>query len=311
MVGFSNLAGLFMPTKIKMLFVFLAIGAIFSVLSFSDVFRGAHSELIRDLAKPFPLGLEEDADHDGLSNTDESYWNTDFQNPDTDGDGFLDGEETISRHDPTIPGPDDALLDLNITKKMANLAVAGIAEGSLKPGSPDYEESVDDLTLSIIDDGLRSLSPEDPPKITTVDPSKENQQKYVYVTETIWELFLKSFIEEMKNLEPKLELTNNGGFNNDEFIIYFSLKSKEFQDIANQLTKVNVPQNWKDEHVNFYRLISKLLISNKALAEANEDTIKATLAFSLLGNAADEFAPLIKRYTDKIDYLKLSLQVVR
>ena len=122
----------------------------------------------------------------------------------------------------------------------------------------------------------------------------------MYVTETIWELFLKSFMEEMKNLEPKLELTNNGGFNNDEFIIYFSLKSKEFQDIANQLTKINVPQNWKDEHVNFYRLISKLLISNKALAEANEDTIKATLAFSLLGNAADEFAPLIKRYTDKI-----------
>lgn len=50
-----------------------------------------------------------DDDGDGLSNADERVWGTATTNPDTDGDGFKDGEEVAARHNPTIPGPNDAL----------------------------------------------------------------------------------------------------------------------------------------------------------------------------------------------------------
>lgn len=50
-----------------------------------------------------------DDDNDGLSNNDEVFWGTDLKNPDTDGDGYLDGEEVAADHDPTIPAPDDKL----------------------------------------------------------------------------------------------------------------------------------------------------------------------------------------------------------
>ena len=65
--------------------------------------------------------MDQDADKDGLTNREESTWNTDFENPDSDGDGFLDGEEVASGHDPLKPGPDDALLlgsDVNVTDKV-------------------------------------------------------------------------------------------------------------------------------------------------------------------------------------------------
>lgn len=50
-----------------------------------------------------------DDDGDGLSNADERQWGTNPNNRDTDGDGFVDGEEVRNRHNPTIPGPNDTL----------------------------------------------------------------------------------------------------------------------------------------------------------------------------------------------------------
>lgn len=50
-----------------------------------------------------------DDDSDGLSNADEAVWGTDPNNPDTDGDKYLDGEEVKANHNPTIPSPNDKL----------------------------------------------------------------------------------------------------------------------------------------------------------------------------------------------------------
>lgn len=50
-----------------------------------------------------------DPDHDGLNNSDEATWGTDPNNPDTDGDKYLDGEEVKAGHNPTIPAPNDKL----------------------------------------------------------------------------------------------------------------------------------------------------------------------------------------------------------
>ncbi len=51
----------------------------------------------------------EDFDNDGLPDEIETIYGTDPNNPDTDGDGYTDGEEIASGYDPLIPG--DAKLD--------------------------------------------------------------------------------------------------------------------------------------------------------------------------------------------------------
>jgi hypothetical protein len=50
-----------------------------------------------------------DDDVDQLSNSDEALWGTDRKNPDTDNDGYLDGEEVRANYNPTIPSPNDKL----------------------------------------------------------------------------------------------------------------------------------------------------------------------------------------------------------
>lgn len=52
-----------------------------------------------------------DDDADGLTNSDESLWGTDTKNPDTDADGYFDGEEVKANYNPTIPSPNDKLPD--------------------------------------------------------------------------------------------------------------------------------------------------------------------------------------------------------
>lgn len=48
-----------------------------------------------------------DHDHDGLADWEEELYGTDPNNPDTDGDGYLDGEEVASGYNPAKKAPND------------------------------------------------------------------------------------------------------------------------------------------------------------------------------------------------------------
>jgi len=50
---------------------------------------------------------EKDSDNDGLKDWEENLYKTDSVNPDTDADGYLDGEEINSGHNPLVKGPND------------------------------------------------------------------------------------------------------------------------------------------------------------------------------------------------------------
>ncbi|MBU2579676.1 thrombospondin type 3 repeat-containing protein [Patescibacteria group bacterium] len=64
--------------------------------------------------------MTNDPDHDGLDDWEEKIHKTDPRNPDTDGDGYSDGEEVASGYDPLKKAPDDKLAsaDKSDSKKM-------------------------------------------------------------------------------------------------------------------------------------------------------------------------------------------------
>lgn len=57
-----------------------------------------------DAAQEKDAELKRDDDNDGLTNIQEDLYKTDRNNPDTDGDGFLDGDEVHNGYDPLGPG---------------------------------------------------------------------------------------------------------------------------------------------------------------------------------------------------------------
>lgn len=90
-----------------------------------------------------------DDDNDGLPNTEETRWGSNPTNPDTDGDGYLDGEEIAARHNPIVPAPNDLLPAGAVPPPAAPAIVPGpltnvdqyFAEGlDLTLGTKDFSE---------------------------------------------------------------------------------------------------------------------------------------------------------------------------
>jgi hypothetical protein len=65
--------------------------------------------------EPAEPELSKDSDSDGLTDIEEKMYGTDYRNPDTDGDTFLDGNEVFHRYDPLGVAP-STLLDTGAVK---------------------------------------------------------------------------------------------------------------------------------------------------------------------------------------------------
>ena len=107
--------------KIPLVVIILAIALIIGGLIF--VLKHSNKESL--LGTKYEENLQ-DSDNDGLKDWEEELYKTDLRNPDTDGDGYLDGEEVNSGHNPLIKAPGDKLTfyplplgdKYNITKKV-------------------------------------------------------------------------------------------------------------------------------------------------------------------------------------------------
>ena len=287
-----------MTNQIKALLVFLAILAAVSVFSFFDVLGGVRA-VFNDPPKPLPLGLEEDADQDGLSNTDESYWNTNFQNPDTDGDGFLDGEEVVSGFDPREPSshelgdsladtvygaPKDVDIDFNITEDLTEMMVLGINAQDLKPGVDDqkFETGVNALSLSVIDNFYKTQAL---PLATTniIANSAENQTAYLNAIANIVKGDLLDFPQKA-NL--------NAGVTGQ--LSFFSAKSNQYKVSYDRISALNIPEDWLDIHNNILNLLYRFYLNYRYIAGYDSDILKATLALTELSNLNIELPSLLK-----------------
>ncbi len=66
--------------------------------------------------------LSKDTDSDGLTDIEEKMYGTDYRNPDSDSDTFLDGNEVFHRYDPLGVAP-ETLLDTGAVKVFSDVAL--------------------------------------------------------------------------------------------------------------------------------------------------------------------------------------------
>ncbi|MBI2674372.1 MAG: hypothetical protein HYX22_01375 [Candidatus Yanofskybacteria bacterium] len=298
-----------MPIKIKIFISFLGLVAV------SLAYLGLKNLKIDSNIKPnqaninAPLERDADWDNDGLTNREESYWNTDPNNPDTDGDGYLDGEEVASGHDPLKPGPDDKLPapeDLNITDKVSALMAAGYYAGDLSTDTePEvYNKALADISTEMILDGIQTLTPNDidVAKIIFSSDSKSAQETYLNVVGTIIQVDLWG---QLVN-EPRV-----AGIKFSEFFTensqrvsdgerYFTDNTNHYQQVLDKLNSTPVPPSWLDIHKQILSNVQTLIINHKALSQTNEDPLKSVLAMSNLISVYQDIQPTLINLTRKI-----------
>lgn len=301
-----------MPTKFKVFMTLLALGALFSVYSLTNSLRSnITATLPQPLSANLPSALEADADHDGLTNIEESYWGTDWQNPDTDGDGFLDGEEVLSGHDPRKAGPNDLLSvtngfvksarNTNLTQNLSSLITAGIYAGDLKDqSSTQYKSAMNNLSLSVLDDGYTALNPPiESSALTTTSSSKENQEKYL---STVFDILEKKLMNtalfSFFNIDVFIRMETADPQNNTMKVELLS-EVMNIKNVADEMKKIDVPASWKDIHLELLNDIQSLAYTLEAFSSMTTDPLKAIVATQNLEDLYSSVPKLLMKIATK------------
>ena len=301
-----------MNKQIKLFLIFLAVSAVVSVFSFFDVFGGARSVQLHDPPEPLKLDISIDVDQDGLSDSDESYWNTDFQNPDSDGDGFLDGEEVASGYDPREPSshelgdslrdtvygaPKEITPDFNITEDIAAMMFTGAYAGDLRrDADPEkFKNGINALSFSVIDNFYKTQTL---PSVTTVivDDSLENQTAYV---ETVAQIVKSDLLDLPQKLNLGAGITNQ--------LSFFAMKSGQFKVSYEKIAALSVPKDWQNIHTNIINFLYRSYLNYLYISGYEADMLKATVALADLSGLNTELPTLLRAIQTKITENNLSI----
>ncbi len=301
-----------MPNKIKIFFGFLALIALFSVYSVFNSLSGK-SALVAVIGIESPLPTpDNDPDHDGLTNAEEMIWGTDPFNPDTDGDGFKDGEEVASGHNPLVKGPNDLLPTTytsptnNITEKTSALMTSGLYAGVLskKTDAATYNNALSDITDSVVADSNKALDPSSipvGPAISSSD-SKAAQQKYV---DAIGAIIFNDLWGQLIN-EPRVITMKFVNFNGDDrqnvadTQQYFNAKATYYQGVLAKLNAVAVPSSWLNIHQKLLTGLQTLVVNHQALGHIGTDPMKGIAAMNNLMTLYQEVQPTLVTIVKKI-----------
>src|SRR3989338_302605 len=293
-----------MELRIKLFLAFLAVIAVFDLYKTSNKFRFLS---LADVGIPVTSqlpGVNNDPDNDGLTNSEEDYWTTNPNNADTDGDGYLDGDEVVNGYDPLISGLTP--IGGSVTDQFVNLTLSGFVEGSLKEDSPNYFQSLDDITSSVIDrvEAGQIASIEFP----TVQSTRENQQIYLESLKPIFKDLLIAYYGEAYQLIDQLENLGAKGFSNSEVISFFSQYTNIALNISRSFQDVKVPENWKKEHEILSSFVTNFRNSNSSLQKGQVDPINATNSLNALIDMAESVPSLVEAYEQKIKKEELGVK---
>lgn len=288
-----------MSGKLKALLAVLSLGAVASGVYLLSIIRDPkHVTALADPAvlQAQALGLLEaagDTDGDGLTDSEETYWETDFRNKDTDGDGFLDGEEVLSGHDPAKPGPNDWLDNSkNITERMTDLMVGGIYSGDLKPDTPKYDESVQQLAESILEQYRENISIQVDDITLTKSDTLRDRHRYVFEMAWIMSAVLIPAIEDAQKFletisDVPLDDASALADNPKRFTAFATATRRLAQSSGERAVRIAalpVPRSFSVQHHGAIRLMRGLQRQYELAATIKDDPIQGLVAIRAIVN---------------------------
>ncbi len=236
-----------------------------------------------------------DTDSDGLCDYDETYWNTDFKNPDTDGDGFKDGEEVLTGHDPVKAGPDDLLNDRrNLTQRASALLLGGIATGDLDTGSPKYQASIDRLVQDIFDQYDKNVAT-DTDSLVTNQGSLDDLVTYgTTMSRTMQPMFLEinaNFISFLGTASvsladlPSIEKKYPGQFK--AFAAAADAEVTAFSSRISAIKAIKVPVQMESFHRSMLAYLHGMQQRYAAVKNISHDPLMGIISLQVLSTLAD------------------------
>lgn len=276
---------------------FLVLGSKGSLADISTQISG----LFKDTKNQDPKTI--DSDKDGLPDYLEAIYGTDSHNPDTDGDGYLDGEEIMSGYDPLKAGPDDKISDKAATPRPKPGSLAGVnlteelakaIKEQLNKTSPSSAFQLDSTgnyatdsngdaqltSTSIIDNALSEALAKSPQlnfvptiqdsdiKIST-DDSKQAQQSYVSQIANIATSKTSFSKLDIEAIQDAMQTGNYSGL--DQYI-------NGYLDAFKTIKEIPVPPSWKDLAKKNLSMILANANIMQVIKTSGDDPLKTIMA---------------------------------
>lgn len=295
-----------MSGKLKGLLAVLSLGALVLPAYLFGWFRSDGH--VADLADPGylkaqSLGFVEpskDTDQDGLTDDEEVYWRTDFKNKDSDGDGFIDGEEVLSGHDPAKPGPNDWLdRSKNVTQKMTDLMVGGVYAGDLKPGTENYDASVQRLAEIVAEQYRQNIAVKvDDITLTPTDTLKDRSD---YLFQTPWTVWAAMY-EATRDAQKFLSTVSDVPLDDASPLTDDAKRYAAFSTVARTLARANgeraaklaaipVPLSFAHQHKGAIGILRNLQRQYEIAATLKNDPIQGLVAIRSIVNLHTNVMP--------------------
>ena len=290
-----------MPNKIKIVLTLVAIVAVFSVYKLAQYVHAiANGNSTYQEGSPLP-NPDDDPDHDGLDNQQEVIWGSDPFNPDSDGDGFKDGEEVNSGHNPLIPGPNDLINRDNLTQEFSNLTAAGIYSGDLNPDSQNYTQALADITSAVADSGKYAFSQKPvSTDLNIISGGSKNNLRYLQDLSPILNRFEILLKEQYENLIPNLNIIGEKGFSDPSIKNFYSQQATAQNSLFQQMTKIPIPTDFKDAHEHFLSIIQRIQDISNTISKGESDPIKASMALNALSDMYQNYETLLSEYQNVV-----------
>jgi len=330
-----------LPLATIILAIVFAIGLIIFIGAFSkkDAFSslslwGGSETIIESSVK--------DSDNDGLKDWEENLYKTDPLNSDTDADGYLDGEEINSGHNPLVKGPNDKQVfyplpvgdKYNITNQIF-ADFDAVAKSYIEqknqyvldhPEITDPETYMAEASKGALTEMIKravlynetdwadkaNAILEKNPEIfqieisdTDIKISDDNSSETIKTYFEKISSYIKSetFLLQNKNLVILQDSFSNNDFTEIDVLITIN------DDEISKLVDMAVPSSWKEAH----KIILKIAITMRnifvSLRGAETDPIKAIVASNEVENVLklwDSFEQQIKNL-NKLQNLNLAI----
>ncbi|MES2087921.1 MAG: hypothetical protein V4467_02920 [Patescibacteria group bacterium] len=256
--------------------------------------------------------LAVDTDSDGLKDWEEQLWKTDPKNPDSDGDGALDGEEIKTGRDPLKAGPNDKLdtdtitakinpeteSDLSETDKFSRelfVKIIAAGESDTPPTEADYENFLNQTIQQQIDaQKIKNYTSED----VKVD-AEETPEKIRAYGNTIASILTK---KPPQKLEFEIAIVDRAQTKNDpEELKKLEPLIAEYKRIEHDLIKVTVPKSALKNHLLLINATTAMAWSITGLEYVLSDPLKALPGVTAYSDNADGFQNAIRSFKSYFD----------
>ena len=240
----------------------------------------------------------EDTDSDKLPDLIENLYRTLPNNPDTDGDGTLDGEEIPLQRDPTITGPNDTLLDVSATGEVTGVGTYTQKYLATLPSNLDQEDLLTSARLeAFVEEYKGQLLPEIPVSTikTTTASGEEAVSSYIAAISSVTNIQISAVTSAEIEEAHRLSYSGNQPQPLQDIVIKLENNVKVLQQVA-------VPAEAVQPHRQLLAASQSLASNVKLLQNMKTDFVGGLIGaknIELLGPVFEQIANDIGTLKDK------------